>query len=151
MARPAAFLAVLLAAACAQRGGSDRWTSFIVPDPIEPNRAANELDRLVEEYERSRHAIDRRDLFFVQERFRRLGEENSANRVGEQAHLYVAKIYADAGDHHDAIREVDRFLREYPRSEWREEAERIRRASEEEVERYRAWRKEISTEERGGE
>jgi outer membrane protein assembly factor BamD (BamD/ComL family) len=152
MVRAAVLLPVLLwaAAGCAQqRGGSDRWTSWIVPDRVEPNLAANDLDRLVGEYERSRYAIDRRELFFVQEGFRRLGEENSDNRVGEQAHLYVARIYADVGGYHDTIRTVDRFLRDYPRSEWRAEAERLRRTAEEEAGRYRGWRKEIATQEFG--
>ena len=120
---------------------------MMVREPLEIAGASaeRELDVLVGEYEENRKAIDRREIYYTQERLRRLGEENSDNRVGELAHLYVAKIYYQVEDYHDCIRTVDDFLRDYPRSEWRAAAENLRRRSEEEVARYRDWRSNLST------
>lgn len=140
--------AALLSTGCNvnERLVRDRYTTLLAPEPIEKSADAEEIDRLIEEYERGRGATNYRTVFFTQERLRRLTEVNSNNEIGEKAHLYVVKIYFDVQAYHDCIRSADDFLRKYPRSAWRPEVETLRAKCEEEVTRYRTWRESLSTE-----
>lgn len=139
------------ATGCTEGRGLDRWSAYIVPDEVTlgGDRAQEELERLIYDYERNRSAIDKREIFFTQERLRRLGEEHANDRIGELAHLYVAKIYFQVEGYHDCIRTCDDFLKDYPRSEWRSAVECLRRECEDEVARYRSWRENLSTQTMG--
>lgn len=97
-----------------------------------------QMAALIDEYEKCVVGNDRRQLFFIQQKFRLFSEDNTGD-MADTALFYVGRIYYDAGDDYSARFSFRRHKRAFPRSGFRPWIEEIEQEMDERLQAYREW------------
>lgn len=99
----------------------------------------NVLRETVREYEATRVDPERKNLLFVQQKFRALLTDHADNRIGEEALYYVGRIFYDMRAYHDARLAFNRHSEFYRDSDFAPAIARMMEEMDRDQERYRAW------------